>query len=148
MKKIISVTALSLSLGLFLASCEQEVDKITETAKKSEELVTDEGASLDIETEGPQALEDAQEYVDIMSISEGLLHDYLVSEKSYTEEATHYALDNLEVDYNEEALDEAIAYTADYDLEDDKVFDYLVALNGGKFSPDQAQYAIDNLPGK
>ncbi|NLW13160.1 MAG: hypothetical protein GX037_01280, partial [Trueperella sp.] len=50
------------------------------------------------------------------------------------------------VDWNEQALQSAMDYRDMMDMSDSQIYDQLTSDYGGKFTPEQAQYAVDNLP--
>ncbi|MCV3166198.1 Ltp family lipoprotein, partial [Enterococcus faecium] len=70
------------------------------------------------------------------------LYDQLVYEK-YTPEQAQYAIDNINADWNENALQAAKDYLDYSAFSKDGLYDQLVYE---KYTPEQAQYAIDNLP--
>lgn len=95
-----------------------------------------------VSREFQNALSSANNYLDYSSFSKEGLKEQLIFEQ-FPEDAAQYAIDNVKVDWNEQALKTAKSYL-DYssfsnaDLQDQLVYD--------KFTPEQAQYAINNLP--
>ncbi|WP_394262699.1 Ltp family lipoprotein, partial [Trueperella sp.] len=79
--------------------------------------------------------------------SKASLHRLLTSEYGYgfSTEAADYALENVDVDWNEQALKAAEEYRDVYDVEGDELYDMLISEYDGKFTEEQAQYAMDNL---
>lgn len=63
----------------------------------------------------------------------------------YPEEAAQYAVDNVETDWNANALKAAENYLDLIPMSDSELYDQLVSEYGDKYTPEQAQYAIDNL---
>ena len=94
------------------------------------------------------ALSKAETYVDMFHMSERRVYDQLTSEygENFTPEAAQYAVDNLDVDWNEVALESAKSYQDTMAMSRDAIYDQLVSDYGEKFTPEQAQYAVDNLP--
>ncbi|KFN92399.1 hypothetical protein TMUPMC115_0911 [Tetragenococcus muriaticus PMC-11-5] len=89
----------------------------------------------------------AESYVGTMNMSEQGLHDQLTSDagEQFPEEAAQYAIENVEADYNENALRKAENYQDTMDMSIDAIYDQLVSETGESFTPEQAQYAVDNL---
>ncbi len=81
-------------------------------------------------------------------MSERGVYDQLTSEygEGFSPEAAQYAVDNLDVDWNEVALESARSYQDHMSMSRDAIYDQLVSEYGEKFTPEQAQYAVDNLP--
>ena len=63
----------------------------------------------------------------------------------FTEEAAQYAIDNLEVDWKENALKTAENYQETMAMSPKAIYDQLISEYGEKFTEEEAQYAIDNL---
>lgn len=82
-----------------------------------------------------------------MPFSEKGLYDQLTSEygEQFPEDAAQYAIDNVVVDYNEEALEAAKSYQETMPMSDSGLYDQLTSDYGEQFTAEQAQYAIDNL---
>ena len=83
----------------------------------------------------------------MMHMSKQGLYNQLISEygEKFTAEEAQYAVDNLEVDYNENALKCAKNYQETMSMSPAAIYDQLVSEYGEKFTPEEAQYAIDNL---
>src|SRR5690625_537723 len=90
---------------------EEEPENVEE---EPEEVVEQENEPEkdDIPREYRNALSAAQNYLDLMPFSEKGLFEQLTSEygDQYPEDAAQYAIENVEVDYNEEALEAAVSY--------------------------------------
>lgn len=94
------------------------------------------------------AVAKAQLYVETMPFSEQGLYDQLTSEmgEQFSPEAARYALNMIEVNWNEEALEAAMIYLEDLHMSPDAIHEQLVHPNGNQFTNEQADYAIANLP--
>lgn len=95
------------------------------------------------------ALDQAGGFVGLMYLSKASLYDKLISEEggAHPPEAAQYAVDNVEADWNANALWQARAYR-DTGLSPDAIRESLVASwDGGKFTSEEADYAIANLDG-
>lgn len=89
----------------------------------------------------------AESYLNVIPFSEEGLFDQMTSEfgREFTDEEAEYALQNITVDWNEQALKAAEEYRDVYDVEGDELYDMLISEYDGKFTEEQAQYAMDNL---
>lgn len=65
--------------------------------------------------------------------------------EGFPEEAAQYAIDNLEIDWKENALKKAKTYAETMNMSDSAVYDQLVSSHGEQFTEEEAQYAVDNL---
>lgn len=102
--------------------------------------------SDDVPREYKNALRSAEQYLDFSSFSYAGLYDQLTSEyaDNYPAEAAQYAVDNVEVDWNEEAVEAARQYQEFSAFSDAGLYDQLTSPYADQFTPEQAQYAIDN----
>nr|WP_206450559.1 Ltp family lipoprotein [Micrococcus sp. KRD026] len=94
------------------------------------------------------ALRKAYSYEENMDMSKMGIYGQLVSEygEQFSPEAAQYAIDNMtDVDWNANALAKAKSYQEMMDMSPSAIYDQLVSEYGEEFTPDQAQYAIDNL---
>lgn len=130
------------------ADIEKEQSNTTEVAKNNTEGTKDEEPEEKVSREFENALRSAENYVDIMPMSEKGLYKQLTSEagEGYPEDAAQYAIDNVEVDYNEQALKSAINYQEIMPMSDDALLQQLTSDAGDQYTTEQAQYAVDNLP--
>ena len=82
-----------------------------------------------------------------MHMSQQGLYDQLTSEygEKFSPEAAQYAIDNVEADYNANALAKAKVYEETMSMSPDAVYDQLTSEYGEKFTAEEAQYAVDNL---
>lgn len=126
------------------------VEAIEEEAAVVPEAVEESSApassSDDVPREYRNALRSAERYLDYSAFSYAGLYDQLTSEygDSYPAEAAQYAVDNVEVDWNEEAVEAARNYQEYSAFSDSGLYDQLISEYGHQFTPEQAQYAIDN----
>ncbi|MDO4686609.1 MAG: Ltp family lipoprotein [Corynebacterium sp.] len=65
--------------------------------------------------------------------------------ENYTEEAAQYAIDNLNEDWKQNALEKAKIYVEHLGLEKEEIYEQLTSEYGDKFTPEEARYAVDNL---
>lgn len=82
-----------------------------------------------------------------MHMSYDGLYDQLTSEYGgqFDADAAQYAVDNVDADWNANALATAKNYSDTMGMSDAELFDQLTSDYGEKFTPEQAQYAIDHL---
>ena len=73
--------------------------------------------------------------------------DQLTSEygEQFEEDEAQYAIDNLEADYNENALLTAKNYQDAMSMSTSAIYDQLTSAYGEQFTAEEAQYAIDHL---
>ncbi len=94
------------------------------------------------------ALKKAKTYSDTMSMSKKVgLYDQLTSEygEKFTAEEAQYAVDNLDVNWKENALKKQKVYQETMAMSPSAIYDQLVSEYGEKFTEEEAQYAVDNL---
>lgn len=104
-------------------------------------------ATSTVPTEYLTALNKASGYSKMMNMSKAGLYDQLTSEygEKYSPEAAQYAIDNLHVDYNQNALKKAKDYQSTMDMSPEAIRDQLTSDFGEKFTPEEADYAIQHL---
>ena len=75
------------------------------------------------------------------------LFDQLTSEygEGFPPEAAQYAIDNVQADFNQNALEKAKSYYYNMNMSKQAVWDQLTSAYGEQFTHDQADYAIANL---
>jgi ATP phosphoribosyltransferase regulatory subunit HisZ len=80
-------------------------------------------------------------------MSKAGIYDQLTSEygEQFPADAAQYAIDNLEVNWKENALKKAQEYAELMSMSDADIYDQLISEHGEKFTKEEAQYAIDNL---
>ena len=54
-------------------------------------------------------------------------------------------MDNIVFDWKENALKKAQSYAETMNMSDSAIYEQLISEYGEKFTPEEAQYAIDNL---
>lgn len=93
------------------------------------------------------ALKTAETYAEIMHMSRAGLYDQLVSEhgENFPPAAAQYAINNIKVNWKENALKTARSYAEIMNMSDSAIYDQLISEHGEKFTPEEAKYAIDNL---
>lgn len=126
-----------------------DINQAVETEKeKNKQESKEEEKEESTPAEYRNALESAKTYSTIMNMSEAGIYEQLTSKhgNGFTEESAKYAIEKLEVDYNENALESAKTYQKDIGLSRNEIYNQLVSNYGGRFTEEQAQYAIDNLP--
>lgn len=65
----------------------------------------------------------------------------------FTAEEAQYAVDNVQADWNENALESARSYLEMFEMSNEEIFDQLTSAYGDQFAAEQAQYAIEHLNG-
>lgn len=127
-----------------------ESETITETQPESEtqkETIAETEASKSVPTEYLNALEQAQDYSDLMHMSKKGIYDQLTSEYGgqFAEDAAQYAVDNIDADWKANALATAENYSETMHMSKQGIYEQLVSEYGEQFAEKEAQYAIDNI---
>ena len=164
MKKILGALAVALMIGACANTTDDKEEKVedsTEQTEVVEEVKADEESSSeesevveeseepkeeefkedDVPREYESALRKAESYLDIFSMSAQGVRDQLEYEE-FGQDAIDYALENLEVDWNEQAKKSAESYTELFDMSDEKLYDQLIYKG---FTEEQAQAGVDSL---
>lgn len=100
-----------------------------------------------IPTEYKAALNKAKNYSDMLHMSKERIYSQLTSEygEKFSKEAAQYAMDNLNVDFKENARKKAESYQEIMNMSPDAIYDQLVSEYGEQFTEEEARYAIENL---
>lgn len=96
---------------------------------------------VSITREQRNALDTANSYLEYAGFSETRLREQLEYEE-FPQDAIDYAMDNIIVDWKEQALMSAESYDEYASMSDSRLYDQLIYEG---FSDEEAQYAIDNL---
>jgi len=91
------------------------------------------------------ALLKGKEYSDSQNMSKQGIYDQLISKGLFTAKQAQYAVDNLQVDYNKNALITAKNYQRDLGFSPAKIREVLISDKNEKFTPAEADYAIQHL---
>lgn len=102
----------------------------------------------DIPMEYKSAIAQADTYANMLYMSKQGVYDQLVSEYGgqFSAEAAQYAVDNIQVDWNTNALEKAKQYQDSLHMSPEAIRDQLTSEYGEKFTQEEADYAISNLP--
>ncbi|WP_338231436.1 Ltp family lipoprotein [Companilactobacillus muriivasis] len=91
------------------------------------------------------ALLKGKEYSDSQNMSKQGIYDQLINKGKFTAKQAQYAVDNLQVDYNQNALITAKNYQRDLGFSPAKIREVLISDKNEKFTPAEADYAIQHL---
>ena len=82
-----------------------------------------------------------------MHMSKQGIYDQLTSEhgEQFTSEEAQYAVDNIQADWNANALAKAREYQETMSMSSEAIRDQLTSEYGEKFTQEEADYAIANL---
>ena len=82
-----------------------------------------------------------------MHMSKAGIYNQLISEngEKFTAEEAQYAVDNVDADWNANALEKAKSYQDSMAMSPDAIRDQLTSEHGEKFTAEEADYAIQNL---
>ena len=99
-----------------------------------------------IPKEFQSAVNSAANYSNIMHMSKTGIYNQLTSEygDQFSAEAAQYAIDHINVDWNENALQKARDYCDMY-MSKAGIYDQLISEYGEQFTPEEAQYAVDHV---
>lgn len=102
---------------------------------------------VEVSQEFSNALASAESYLSFTSFSKAGLYDQLTSEygEGFPADAAQYAIDNLEVDWAEQALLAAETYYYEMDMSKAAVYEQLVSEYGEGFTEAEADYAVGQL---
>lgn len=120
------------------------------TSQSGETSITDSTSQADesnkIPTEYKSALNKAKTYSESMHMSKQGIYNQLTSEygEKFSAEAAQYAIDNLQADYNKNALEKAKSYQK-MDMSPSAIHDQLISEYGEQFTEEEANYAIAHL---
>lgn len=119
----------------------------TEFKSGEESIVESQNEADDIPAEYRSALNKANSYCDTMHMSKQGIYDQLTSEygEKFSAEAAQYAIDNMEADWNYNALLTAQSYSDNMYMSKQGIYDQLTSEYGEQFTAEEAQYAVDNV---
>ena len=108
---------------------------------------TTEEVAEDVPQEYQNALSKAYDYSDIMYMSKAGIYDQLTSEygEGFPDDAAQYAIDNIDADWNYQAIQNSKIYDEEIAMSKDAVYNQIKTEYGEKFTKEQAQYAVDHL---
>ena len=89
----------------------------------------------------------AKSYSDVMYMSKAKIYEQLTSDagEKFPTDAAQYAVDNLNADYNKNALEKAKSYQKTMNMSTEAIRDQLTSAAGEQFTPEEANYAIQHL---
>ncbi|MGO1166271.1 MAG: Ltp family lipoprotein [Janibacter sp.] len=124
----------------------------TDTATESKETQEaepekEEPAEPEMTTEQENAIRAAENYLDFMPFSKQGLIDQLSSDAGdgYPQDVAEFAVDNIEVDYNEQAKKAAKNYTDTMPFSKQGLIDQLSSDAGDGYTREQAEYGANQV---
>lgn len=123
------------------------VEKTKSRKSKTEHSASDIPAKDEnIPKEYQSALNSAANYSNIMHMSKTGIYNQLTSEygDQFSAEAAQYAIDHINVNWNENALQKARDYCDMY-MSKAGIYNQLISEYGEQFTPEEAQYAVDHV---
>lgn len=118
-----------------------------EAADKSESESSSSTAP-DVPVDHANALIQGKRYATRLNMSKQSIYEQLVSEHGakFSPPAAQYAIDHMnDIDWNANALAQGKRYATRMNMSKRRIYDQLTAKEGGKFTAEEGQYAIDNL---
>ena len=148
---IILIIAISVALSGESSNSSNSTSSTSNSASTTSEAQTSSEqsntkADSSVPSEYKSALNKAKTYSDIMHMSKQGIYDQLTSEygEKFSAEAAQYAIDNLNADYNKNALEKAKDYQ-EMDMSPEAIRDQLTSEYGEQFTQAEADYAVSNL---
>ena len=124
----------------------------TETPAAAQQASTPEAATSnassdkDVPREHRKALKTAESYATQLHMSKRGIYDQLVSEaENFSPDAAQYAVDNVQADWNANALAKAKEYERVMNMSDEAIRDQLTSEYGEQFTAEEADYAVAHL---
>ena len=100
----------------------------------------------DVPRDYRKALKSAESYSKTLHMSKQGIYDQLTSEfEGFSPEAAQYAIDNIQADWNANALAKAKEYEKSLNMSDEAIREQLVSEYGEQFTQEEADYAISHL---
>ncbi|CAI2614422.1 hypothetical protein AKUH3B209X_09240 [Apilactobacillus kunkeei] len=127
-----------------------DIKKISNDSKKKKasSISTNNSSSSDMTADQQNALITAENYSDSLHLSKADIYDQLTSSygDKFSPSDAKFAVDNLEgVNWNQNALETAKNYLNNLHLSKNDIYDQLTSQYGGKFTSEQANYAVNHL---
>lgn len=132
-------------------SADTDSDEEDSESASEDSSSTESSSKSDIPAEYVAALDKAESYANDMNMSKQGVYEQLTSEygEKFSTQAAQYAIDHLtDVDWNANALAKARSYQSDMSMSPEAIRDQLTSDSGEKFTPDEANYAIQHLNDK
>lgn len=123
-------------------------DSTEKSSSSSSIKISSNSSSKGITSEQSNALAMAESYSDSQHLSKNDIYDQLVSPYGgkFNPSDAKFAVDNIAgVNWDQNALETAKKYSNDLHLSKNDIYDQLVSKYGGKFTSEQANYAINHL---
>ncbi len=134
------------------SSQQQEQPKKIEKTKQPEKEKTLQQKALEDSSASmgqKNALKKAISYAKNMHMSKLAVYEQLTSEygEKFPEADAQWAVERLsDIDWKKNALEKAKSYQKGMSMSVDAIYDQLTSEYGERFTPEEAQYAVDNLP--
>ena len=127
----------------------EKVESVQEVSQNNSENTIAENKSEDkiddnIPIEYRPVMEKAQFYSDVVNMSKAKMYEELTAGCGFTAEEAQYAVDNVKVDWKENALKTAKTYE-DESISKAGMYDRLTSEYEDMFTEEEAQYAVDNI---
>ena len=144
-RKHIAIVALIIGIGVGVSSI-SVYNKFKAFRNSIEDDIVEEVkvAECTILTEEISALDRARILAEGEFLSKNLTYEQLVSEEGYSNSSSIYAVENLEIDWKQNALIKADLFKSTLDLSKKEIYNRLISSTE-KFTAEEAQYAIDNI---
>ena len=144
-RKHIAIVALIIGIGVGVSSI-SVYNKFKAFRNSIEDDIVEEVkvAECTVPTEEISALDRARILAEDELLSKNLTYEQLVSEEGYSNSSSIYAVENLEIDWKQNALIKADLFKSTLDLSKEEIYNRLISSTEN-FTAEEAQYAIDNI---
>ena len=123
-----------------------DVTNWTVTSPTTEAPSTTDPKKDDVPRDYRKALKSAENYSKTLHMSKKGIYDQLTSEfEGFSPEAAQYAIDNIQADWNANALAKAKEYEKTLNMSDEAIREQLVSEYGEQFTQEEADYAVAHL---
>lgn len=135
------------AVGFSLADTTEVEDSLNDEISDFMDDNSERFESLNVSHDRNGALIYAEERLETQHFSESELLEDLTSEygEVYSQNAAEYAVENVDVDWNEEALEAAESYVEHSHFSYDGLHHQLTAESADNYTDEQARYAVDNV---
>ena len=133
--------------SMYSGALDSATSSATTTSTSTSFVTNTESTSASDSASGTSSAADSQQYSDMMHMSKQGIYDQLTSEygEKFPADAAQYAIDNVEADWNANALEKAKLYQDQGSMSKSAIHDQLTSQYGEQFTESEADYAIANL---
>ncbi|MEE8824070.1 host cell surface-exposed lipoprotein [Lentilactobacillus sunkii] len=151
--KRIALIGVTLTTALLLTGCGNTNSSSSDANRSSKQETTttvdsSSESTKKIPAEYQAALNKADTYARTMSMSKRAIYDQLKSKagEDFSPKVAYWAATRLSgINWNKNAVEKAKTYQKEMSMSKNAIYDQLTSSYGEKFTPSQAQYAVNHL---